>query len=96
MLTYRHDGNSPQQPVLLQKVERLQALRPRGLRTAELVNAYARVLQSYASGRPPRIKPSHRAGRTKRFRSVASPATIDELDARRICCAANSKDAPAG
>jgi hypothetical protein len=76
-----------QQPVLLQKVERLLALRPRASpEPAELVDGYARVLRSYANGRPPRIQPSPLAeGATRRL-----PASVrnllqqlDELDARR-------------
>jgi hypothetical protein len=76
-----------QQQVLLQKVDRLVALRPRAApELTELVDGYARALQTYANGRPPRFKPSPLPeGGTRRL-----PPTIrnllrelDELDARR-------------
>jgi len=76
-----------QRPVLLQKVQRLQALSPRASpEVAELVDGYARVVQSYANGRPPRFKPSPLA--TDEARRLP-PAVrnllqqLDELDARR-------------
>jgi hypothetical protein len=76
-----------QQPVLLQKVERLLALRPRASpEVAELVDAYARALQSYANGRPPKFKPSPLAiDETKRLPPAVHNLVqrLDELDARR-------------
>jgi len=90
-----------QQPVLLQKVERLQALRPRAsLEVAELVDAYARVLQSYANGRPPKFKPSPLAtAESKRLPPAVHNLVqqLDELDARREKLRQRTaKTAPAG
>jgi hypothetical protein len=76
-----------QQPVLSQKVERLLALRPRASpELVELVDGYARALQSYASGRPPKFKPSPLAtGETKRLPPAVRNLLqqLDDLDARR-------------
>jgi hypothetical protein len=76
-----------QQPVLSQKVERLQALRPRASpELAELVDAYARALQSYANGRPPRTQPSPLAADgSKRLPAAVRTVLqqLDELDTRR-------------
>ncbi len=76
-----------QQPVLLQKVERLLALRQRvPPELMELLDGYARVLQSYASGRPPRRQPSPlAAGGTKRLPAAIRDLLeqLDKLDARR-------------
>ena len=76
-----------QQPVLLQKVERLLALRPRAaLELAELVDGYARVLQPYANGKPPRFQPSPlAASATRRLPAAVRNLLqqLDELDARR-------------
>lgn len=87
-----------QRPVLLQKVERLLALRPRatpGL--AELVYGYARVLQSYANGRPPRFKPSPLAtGGNSRLPAAVRNLLqqLDELDARRNLLRERTASAP--
>jgi hypothetical protein len=89
-----------QQPVLLQKVERLQALRPRaGPELAELVAGYARVLQSYATGRPPRIQSSP-TGPGERTRLPLAVRTLlqqlDGLDARREKLRERTDIPPAG
>jgi len=76
-----------QRPVLLQKVERLQALRQRATpELAELVDGYARVLRSYVNGRPPKFKPSPLAANDTKRLPVAVRnllQQLDELDARR-------------
>jgi hypothetical protein len=87
-----------QQPVLLQKVERLLALRPRASpELAELVDDYARVLQSYANGRPPKFRPSPlAAGETKRLPAAVRKLLqqLDELDARRNLLRERTASAP--
>jgi hypothetical protein len=89
-----------QQPVLLQKVERLLALRPRASpELAQLVDAYARALQSYANGRPPKVKPSPLATvETKRLPSAVRNLLqqLDELDARRKLLREHTASAPKG
>ena len=76
-----------QQPVLSLKVERLVALRPRAApELAELVDGYARVLQPYASGKPPRFRPSPLAASgTGRLPAAVRNLLqqLDALDARR-------------
>lgn len=87
-----------QQPVLLQKVERLLALRPRASpELAELVDAYARVLRAYANGRPPKFKPSPLAtGETMRLPPAVRNLVqqLDELDTRRNSQREHTASAP--
>jgi hypothetical protein len=87
-----------QQPVLLQKMERLLALRPRASpELAELVDAYARVLRAYVNGRPPKFKPSALAtGETARLPPAVRNLVqqLDELDARRNSLRAHTASAP--
>jgi hypothetical protein len=76
-----------QQPVLLQKVDRLAALRPRAApELVEIVDGYARVLRAYATGRSPKPQPSRtespeRARLPDAARSLLQQ--LDELDSRR-------------
>ena len=89
-----------QQPVLLQKVERLQALRPRASpELAELVDGYARVLQPYANGKPPRFQPSPlAASETRRLPAAVRNLLqqLDELDARRKLLRERTASSPKG
>jgi len=71
-----------QQPVLQQKINRLQALRQRAApEVNELVDDYLRILHAYAVGR-------QSAATAGLFRARTNPKTVvkqlDELDARRI------------
>jgi hypothetical protein len=68
-----------QQPVLLEKLQQLQAL---GLRAAPesipLVEGYAKVIQAYAVGRDPKTSSSRLASAARR-----AIKDLDKLDARR-------------
>jgi len=76
-----------QQPVLLQKLNRLQALRLRAAaELVELLDGYRRVLHSYATG--PRAKAATSPGKasdTPRIRANIKTVLrqLDDLDARR-------------
>jgi len=76
-----------QRPVLLQKLERLLALRPRAPpELTELVDGYARALQSYVTGRPPKFKPSPLTeGGARRLPAAIRNflQELEKLDARR-------------
>jgi hypothetical protein len=71
------------QAVLFEKVNQLQALRMRAPQPiAELVDAYARALQSYAGSRP--AKPPKKAGPPRMAPAAKTVLQqLDELDARR-------------
>jgi len=71
-----------QQPVLQQKINRLQALRQRAApEVSELVDDYLRILHAYSVGRESPVTGGL-------FRSRTNPKTVvkqlDEVDARRI------------
>jgi hypothetical protein len=87
-----------QRPVLLQKVERLVALRPRAApELVALVDGYAQVLHSYVTGRPPKFQPSP-AGTIDTRRLPAAMRNLlqqlDELDSRRGALRERTAPAP--